>query len=222
MKDAEPLIPKYGGYRKLKSFRMAQLVHDVTVLFCDRFVEEQSRTHDHMLETARIGAQKIAEGSVEGERAKKSELTLTKHARTRLEELRRGYENFLRQQQLPLWDAADTRRAELVTRRPRSMDDVAQWVEWAEKNYGQNGPEGLNGLDARNGQEPEMSSIQSTECIPAEPSIPAEIMANGAITLIAMALSLLDRQVSAQTRVVQHEARVAEKLRQRRLAEWPE
>jgi hypothetical protein len=26
----EPLIPKHGGYRKLKSFQVAQLVYDVT------------------------------------------------------------------------------------------------------------------------------------------------------------------------------------------------
>ena len=34
----EPLIPKHGGYRKLKSFQVAQLVYDVTVRFCDRYV----------------------------------------------------------------------------------------------------------------------------------------------------------------------------------------
>ena len=32
----EPLIPKHGGYRKLKSFQVAELVYDVTVRFCDR------------------------------------------------------------------------------------------------------------------------------------------------------------------------------------------
>ena len=33
MHDQEPLIPKHGGYRKLKSFKIAQLVYDVTVRF---------------------------------------------------------------------------------------------------------------------------------------------------------------------------------------------
>jgi len=32
----EPLIPKHGGYRKLKSFQVAEVVFDVTVRFCDR------------------------------------------------------------------------------------------------------------------------------------------------------------------------------------------
>jgi hypothetical protein len=29
--EKEPLIPKHDGYRKLKSFQVAQLVYDVTV-----------------------------------------------------------------------------------------------------------------------------------------------------------------------------------------------
>lgn len=35
----EKLIPKHGGYRKLKSFQIAQLVYDVTVRFCDRYID---------------------------------------------------------------------------------------------------------------------------------------------------------------------------------------
>lgn len=31
MAEREPLIPKHGGYRKLKSFQVAQLIYDVTV-----------------------------------------------------------------------------------------------------------------------------------------------------------------------------------------------
>jgi hypothetical protein len=32
MAGSEPLILKHGGYRKLKSFQIAQLTYDVTVL----------------------------------------------------------------------------------------------------------------------------------------------------------------------------------------------
>jgi hypothetical protein len=42
----EPLIPKHGGYRRLKSFQIAQLIYDVTVRFCDRYINRRSRTHD--------------------------------------------------------------------------------------------------------------------------------------------------------------------------------
>lgn len=61
MKDA--LIPKHGGYRNLKSFQLAQLAYDVTVLFCERFVDRRSRTRDQMVQAVRSGVQNIAEGS---------------------------------------------------------------------------------------------------------------------------------------------------------------
>ena len=53
MAGSEPLIPKHGGYRKLKSFQVAQLVYDVTVRFCDRYIDQRSRTHDQMVQAAR-------------------------------------------------------------------------------------------------------------------------------------------------------------------------
>jgi hypothetical protein len=57
------LIPKHGGYRKLKSFQIAQLVYDVTVRFCEKYIDKRSRTHDQMVQAARSGVQNIAEGS---------------------------------------------------------------------------------------------------------------------------------------------------------------
>lgn len=40
MPEKEPLTPKHGGYRKPKSFQIAQLVHDVAARFCDRYIEK--------------------------------------------------------------------------------------------------------------------------------------------------------------------------------------
>ena len=53
MNEPEKLIPPHGGYRKLKSFQMAQLAFDVTVRFCDRYIPKRSRTHDQMVQAAR-------------------------------------------------------------------------------------------------------------------------------------------------------------------------
>src|SRR2546428_11010459 len=124
----EPLIPLHGGYRKLKSFQVAQLVYDVTVRFCDRYIEKRSRTHDQMVQAARSGVQNIAEGSQASGTSKKTELKLTNVARASLEELRLDYEDFLRQRGLPIWPREDGRRAELIARRPETADDVAQWA----------------------------------------------------------------------------------------------
>ncbi len=63
MANSESLIPKHGGYRKLKSFQIAQLVFDVTVRFCERYIDKFSRTRDQMVQAARSGVQNIAEGS---------------------------------------------------------------------------------------------------------------------------------------------------------------
>ena len=98
--EPEGLIPKHGGYRNLKSFDIAQLVFDVTVRFCNRYIDKRSRTHDQMVQAARSGVQNIAEGSKASGTSKKTELKLTNVARASLEELRLDYEDYLRQRNL--------------------------------------------------------------------------------------------------------------------------
>ncbi len=56
----EKLIPKHGGYRKLKSFQVAEVVYDLTVRFCDKYIDRFSRTRDQMVQAARSGRQNIA------------------------------------------------------------------------------------------------------------------------------------------------------------------
>lgn len=183
----EPLIPKHGGYRKLKSFQIAELVYDVTVRFCDRFIDRRSRTHDQMVQAARSGVQNIAEGSQASGTSKKMELKLTNVARASLEELRRDYEDYLRQRNMPQWGADDPRRAELIARRCATADDVARWVQ------GQ-----LN-----QSLEPSTSSIVSTS---------STLAANSALVLIAVANSLLDRQIEAQAATFEKEGGFTERL----------
>ena len=101
--NKERLIPKHGGYRQLKSFQQAELVYDATVKFCDRFIDNRSRTHDQMVQAARSGRQNIAEGSQASGTSKKFELKLIGVARASLEELLLDYEDFLRQRGLMLW-----------------------------------------------------------------------------------------------------------------------
>src|SRR5207244_3627223 len=129
MAEPDKPIPLHGGYRKLKSFQVAQLVYDVTVRFCDRYIEKRSRTHDQMVQAARSGVQNIAEGSQASGTSKKMELKLTNVARASLEELRLDYEDFLRQRGLALWAREDPRRAELIARRPDTADSVAHWAK---------------------------------------------------------------------------------------------
>src|SRR5437667_5295175 len=98
------LIPPHGGYRRLRSFKVAQLAYDLTVVFCNRFIDKRSRTHDQMVQAARSGAQNIAEGSMASATSKKMELKLTGVARAGLEELLQDYLAFLRQRGFPIWE----------------------------------------------------------------------------------------------------------------------
>ena len=125
----ESLIPKHGGYRRLKSFQLAQLCYDVTVRFCDRYISKRSRTHDQMVQAARSGVQNIAEGSQASGTSKKTELKLTNVARASLEELLLDYEDFLRQRDLPLWPKDDPRKKSLIARRCTTADQIAEWIK---------------------------------------------------------------------------------------------
>ena len=194
----EPLIPKHGGYRKLKSFQIAELVYDVTVRFCDRFINPRSRTHDQMVQAARSGVQNIAEGSQASGTSKKMEIKLTNVARASLEELRRDYEDFLRQRGLPQWTPTDPRRAELIARRCAAADDVAGWVGEKLREEEQNGQSGRNG--------------PSTLSTPSALSTPSGVAANAALVLIAVANSLLDRQIAALAAAFEKEGGFTERL----------
>jgi four helix bundle suffix protein len=118
-KDSPQLIPPHGGYRKLKSYQTAEVVYDATVVFCDRFIDKRSRTHDQMVQAARSGVQNIAEGSMASATSKKTELKLTGVARASLEELLLDFQAFLRQHGLRIW-AKDSPEAIAVRKKYQS------------------------------------------------------------------------------------------------------
>ncbi|NLE37637.1 MAG: four helix bundle protein [Pirellulaceae bacterium] len=206
-KRQEPLIPKHGGYRRLKSFQVAQLVYDVTVRFCDRFIDRRSRTHDQMVQAARSGVQNIAEGSMASGTSKKTELKLTNVARASLEELRLDYEDFLRQRELRAWEPDDPRRGRLVARRCATADEVARWVKQiVDEEVGAGGRGGLDGQDGPDGQ-----SIPSAKRLPA-PFLYSEAAANAMLVLIGVAVALLDRQIASQAAAFEREGGFTERL----------
>ncbi|MFH1134985.1 MAG: four helix bundle suffix domain-containing protein [Pseudomonadota bacterium] len=198
------LIPKHGGYRKLKSFQVAQLVYDITVRFCDRYVDRFSRTKDQMVQAARSGVQNIAEGSQASATSKKTELKLTQVARASLEELKLDYEDFLRQRGLARWERENPLRQALIDRRCQTADDVAAWVVEMAKKSGHCGQHGCRG------QLPE-ASTESTTSTQSTKSYP-ELSANAALVLLAVACSLLDRQVERLARDFENEGGFTERL----------
>lgn len=127
MPEDRPLIPPHGGYRSLRTFQTAQSIYDATTIFCNRFIDKRSRTHDQMIQAARSGAQNIAEGSMASATSKKMELKLTGVARASLEELLIDFEDFLRQRGLTKWhkdskEALAVRNRYKVSDRPDASD----------------------------------------------------------------------------------------------------
>ena len=97
----------YKGYKSLPFFRQAEIIHDFTAEFTQKYIDYKSRTRDQMDQAARSGKQNIAEGylqkSIEGK------LKLLSVARGSLEELLNDYLDYLRQHQLMIWDKDDSR-----------------------------------------------------------------------------------------------------------------
>ncbi len=98
-----PFLP-HGGYRKLRSYKVAEAVYDATVVFCRRFLAHDRRLTDQMVQAARSGVRNISEASGAAATSRKTEMKLTNVARASLsDELLRDYESFLIQNGLRVW-----------------------------------------------------------------------------------------------------------------------
>lgn len=120
-----------GGYKSLLVYRLATTIYDLTVIFCDRFIEKRSRTHDQMVQAARSGKQNIAEGSKELSSA--SDITLGSVSRSSYAELSEDYEDFLRQRGLPIWNKNDPRVLRIRSFRedinmPTNLANLSHWT----------------------------------------------------------------------------------------------
>jgi len=117
-----------GGYRKLASFQTTTLIYDATVAFCKKFISPYSRTTDQMVQAARSGRQNIAEGNRAGSTSTHSELKLTNVARASQEELLLDFEDYLRQNDLPLWpkDAPEASQVRALARQCQKQDPSDQ------------------------------------------------------------------------------------------------
>lgn len=126
------------SYRELKSYQQAAAIYDLTVEFCDRFVDQtyrsdradraggadrtyktypsyksKSRMWDQMVQAARSGKQNIVEGTAVSKTSPQTEVRLLGVARGSLKELLEDYEDFLRQRGLAQWDKNDPRSLEV-------------------------------------------------------------------------------------------------------------
>ena len=207
MDKPEKLIPMHGGYRHLKSFQVAQLIYDVTVRFCDRYIEKRSRTHDQMVQAARSGVQNIAEGSIASGTSKKTELKLTNVARASLEELRLDYEDFLRHRELEMWEPEHQALKRFRARRCATLDEVREWVKEERKRARTDTDS--QGRTQGTRFAPESVSVSERPCASVSS---AQLVANAALSLLNLCCYLLDRQLDSQAAAFEKEGGFTERL----------
>ncbi len=92
-----------GSYRKLKVYRKAETIYDLTFYFCGKYLRKGDRTIDQMVQAARSGKQNIIEGNEVAKTSTETFLKLLDVAQGSLQELLADYEDYLRVRNLRLW-----------------------------------------------------------------------------------------------------------------------
>ena len=193
MEDNKQLLFPHGGYRKLKSFQLAQLCFDITIRFFELYIPKNSRTTDQMVQAARSGVQNIAEGSVASATSKRTELKLTNVARASLEELRLDYEDYLRQHSCPQWAKDHPLAQKFIRSRISSMEDFRNFIQWAKLQNS-------------------VMSVNVGNC-----PLQSVIAANGVLLLLDTACFLLDRQLARLAADFENEGGFSERMYKRRI-----
>jgi four helix bundle suffix protein len=214
------LIPKHGGYRKLKSFQISQLVYDVTVRFCELYVDKYSRTRDQMTQAARSGVQNIAEGSQASGTSKKTELKLTNVARASLEELKLDYEDYLRQKGLEQLHFDHPALKRFKEKQCKTLEEVREWVrEEREKSKHGRARTKEKNMDRHGQTQTKNNSIKSvpvsgSPCQSVSPCSlsSSTLVANAALSLLNLACHLLDRQIARLAEDFENEGGFTERL----------
>ena len=166
-------------------------MYDITVRFCDRYIDRRSRTHDQMVQAARSGVQNIAEGSLASATSKKMELKLTQVARASLEELKLDYEDFLRQRGLAMLEPSHGALTRFKKQKPQTVAAFAAWIEEERQRNTDEPGQTQTGKDSRIDE----SSVP-VGAGPCQSLSSSCLAANGALSLLNLACYLLERQVA--------------------------
>ena len=92
-----------GSYRRLKVYRKAEIIYDLTFYFCGKYLRKGDRTIDQMVQAARSGKQNIIEGNEVANTSTETFLKLLDVAQGSLQELLADFEDYLRVRNLRLW-----------------------------------------------------------------------------------------------------------------------
>ena len=192
--DADRLIPAHGGFEHLKTFQLAQLIFDVTVRFCSRYIDRKSRTYDQMVQAARSGKQNIAEASIVSGTSKKSELKLTNIARGSLKELALDYGDFLRGRDLEPWEPHHPALMRFKAKRCATLHEVRAWVQ--DERQRSSTATRTNKDQQGHARIKTLTKNVSVRVSPCRSVSSAVLVANAALSLLNLCTYLLQRQIA--------------------------
>lgn len=116
---------KPGSYGTLLAYQKAECVFDITYYFVKTFLNRANdRTADQMQQAARSGKQNIVEGYSDAEGSTESEHKLTVIAKGSLEELKEDYKDYLRNNNLEIWDKDNIKYQACLPRFRRHNDST--------------------------------------------------------------------------------------------------
>lgn len=99
-----PILSHSSNYKKLLSYRKAEIIYDITFYFCHHYLNKSDGTIDQMIQAARSGKQNIVEGVAASATSKETEIKLINVAKASLHELLIDYEDYLRTRSFAQWE----------------------------------------------------------------------------------------------------------------------
>lgn len=114
-KEQKTIFGKVANYKELHVYQKAEVLVLLTDVFCKRFLPPYGdRRVDQMNMAARCGKQNIVEGCEDGLTSSQMEVNLVNVGRSSFQELREDYEDYLKRNNLPIWDQTHPRFDKIV------------------------------------------------------------------------------------------------------------
>ena len=95
-------------------YQKSQCLYLLTFDFVQRFIQNNDRTRDQMLQAARSGKQNIVEGTADGVTSLELELNLLNVSRASIQELKEDYLDYLCTRKLSIWDRKHPRYSPML------------------------------------------------------------------------------------------------------------
>ena len=131
--EEKSIFRRVPNYKELHVYQKAEVLVLLTDVFCKRFLPPYGdRRVDQMNMAARCGKQNIVEGCEDGQTSSQMEVNLVNVGRASFQELREDYADYLKRNNLPVWDKTHPRFDGMVDFCRRN-NDWAAYKELAAK-----------------------------------------------------------------------------------------